>query len=169
MGLRNYPNCSCGLGEETNVHIICECPKFILLRHRTLGVMRFNTTSRRIPKLGPLTLTKSIYLSQRSITIFSCFYRSRMWMWMWTLLANCGKIYVKLSFKFRCLFCLKNMSKCKIFIITFWTRRTSTFTKRDRREVYLIRQWSILTIKIVSMKATQTTLWVTLYFAFIDF
>jgi len=37
MGLSNDPNCSCGLGEETGVHIICECPKFSALRLRTLG------------------------------------------------------------------------------------------------------------------------------------
>ena len=31
------PMCSCGLEEETGIHIICECPKFLQLRRRLLG------------------------------------------------------------------------------------------------------------------------------------
>ena len=32
MGLSNSPMCACGLGEETGIYIICECPIFFTLR-----------------------------------------------------------------------------------------------------------------------------------------
>ena len=34
-GLSNSPMCACGLSEETGLHIICECTKFLTLRRRT--------------------------------------------------------------------------------------------------------------------------------------
>ena len=37
MGILDDPECTCGLGNETGLHVICECPKFQTLRRRLLG------------------------------------------------------------------------------------------------------------------------------------
>ena len=51
MGLSNSPMCACGLGEETGLHIICECPRFLTLRSRTLGDRM--VVPGEVPDLGP--------------------------------------------------------------------------------------------------------------------
>lgn len=56
MGLASDPNCTCGFGEETGLHIIFECPKFCLLRHRTLG--SHVLLPLEVPKLGPAALDR---------------------------------------------------------------------------------------------------------------
>lgn len=56
MGLLNNPSCSCGLSEETGLHIICECPKFSTLRHRILG--NHTVDPSRLSQLGPITLDR---------------------------------------------------------------------------------------------------------------
>ena len=56
MRIVSDPECSCGLGDETGLHIICECPKFLNQRLRILGghVVRPLELSR----LGPVLLDR---------------------------------------------------------------------------------------------------------------
>ena len=37
LGLAETPRCSCDLDDETGMHLICNCPKFLLLRSKILG------------------------------------------------------------------------------------------------------------------------------------
>jgi hypothetical protein len=51
MGLSNNPTCrKCGTGEETSVHIFCECEALASLRHAYLG--SFFLDPEDIRKLG---------------------------------------------------------------------------------------------------------------------
>ena len=56
MGLLNDPNCTCGYGAETGIHVICDCPKYSLLRLRILGGHVIRPLD--VPKLGPTTLDR---------------------------------------------------------------------------------------------------------------
>jgi ribonuclease HI len=56
MRLLNNPNCSCGFGEETGLHVICECPKFSLLRQRVLG--DYIVDPSKLSHIGPVTLDR---------------------------------------------------------------------------------------------------------------
>ena len=51
MGLSNDPMCACGLGEETGIHLICECPKFLTLRQKILGDRLMEPCE--VSRLGP--------------------------------------------------------------------------------------------------------------------
>jgi len=56
LRLSGTPRCSCGLEDETGLHIICNCPKFLQLRSRTLGNYEIRPTD--VATLGPATLDK---------------------------------------------------------------------------------------------------------------
>jgi len=57
------PRCSCGLEEETGIHIICECPKFHLLRSMTLGSCVIQPSE--VPGLGPVVLDRFLVRTGR--------------------------------------------------------------------------------------------------------
>jgi len=63
MGLISDPNCTCGLGEETGLHLICECPKFSSLRYRVLGSHTVDPS--RLSKLGPVMLDRFLVRTAR--------------------------------------------------------------------------------------------------------
>jgi len=56
MGIVNDPNCTCGQGAETGIHIICECPKFSALRLGTLDGHVVRPSD--VPRLGPILLDR---------------------------------------------------------------------------------------------------------------
>ena len=56
MKISNNPRCSCDLEEETGVHVICECPKYHLLRSMTLGNHVIQPSE--VPKVGPAVLDR---------------------------------------------------------------------------------------------------------------
>jgi len=56
MGLHSDPSCVCGFGEETGLHVICECPSISSLRLRILG--GFELRPLEVPGLGPATLDR---------------------------------------------------------------------------------------------------------------
>jgi ribonuclease HI len=63
MGLSNDPFCSCGLSEETGLHIICECPKFFTLRRKILGDRVIEPWE--LSKLGPGVLHRFLAGTKR--------------------------------------------------------------------------------------------------------
>ena len=56
-------SCSCGLGEETGTHLICECPKFTQLRRRLLG--GYEVQPSEVVALGPVTLNRFLVATGR--------------------------------------------------------------------------------------------------------
>lgn len=50
------PSCTCGFGEKTGLHVICECPKFSILRLKILG--NCEISSSEIPKLGSIIIDR---------------------------------------------------------------------------------------------------------------
>lgn len=50
------PSCVCGLGEETSFDLICECPIYTQLRHRTLGGEVLLPSE--VPGVGPFVLDR---------------------------------------------------------------------------------------------------------------
>lgn len=63
MRLSNTSECTCGLEDETGIHVICNCPKFIQLRRRILG--DYTVTPSEVLKLGPVILDKFLVKTGR--------------------------------------------------------------------------------------------------------
>ena len=63
MTLINDPECTCGLEEETGLHLICDCPKFFTSRHRILGNQMIEPWE--LSELGPSTLDRFLVRTKR--------------------------------------------------------------------------------------------------------
>lgn len=63
INIRGDPECSCGLEEETGLHVICVCPKFSQLRRRTLGSYVIQPSE--AIRLGPALLDKFLAGTRR--------------------------------------------------------------------------------------------------------
>jgi hypothetical protein len=63
MNILRDSECSCGLEEETGVHVICDCPKFSQLRRRTLG--SYVVRPLDVVKLGPALLDRFLVGTRR--------------------------------------------------------------------------------------------------------
>lgn len=56
MRLSDTSECTCGLEEETGIHVICDCPKFLQLRRKVLG--GYTVTPSEVLELGPVILDR---------------------------------------------------------------------------------------------------------------
>lgn len=63
MGLSNTSECTCGLGEETGIHVICDCPKFLQIRRSLLG--NYTVSPLEALKVGPSALDKFLVKTGR--------------------------------------------------------------------------------------------------------
>ena len=63
LRLSATPTCSCGLEEETGMHIICDCPKFLQLRRRFLGDYFMRPSE--VAVLGPIILDRFLVATGR--------------------------------------------------------------------------------------------------------
>jgi len=56
MGLSSTSQCTCESEDETGIHVICDCPKFLQLRRRILG--DYTVTPSEVLELGPVTIDR---------------------------------------------------------------------------------------------------------------
>ena len=63
LGLAETPRCSCDLDDETGMHLICNCPKFLLLRSKILG--DFEVAPLRAATMEPVILDRFLAATGR--------------------------------------------------------------------------------------------------------